>query len=165
MPVLAVPPGCYITIIDFKENEEMLYDYKNLLFISQGIKAHRVLQKIKNMLISRPIFKVKFSGTGKVGLISGGALHSIALNNENSVFVKLGNLVSLPTTARWELCTYGNELAVQNGGLHYQITGTGNILIEAISSREYIQQMQRETDVIGIRILKEYVPGANIIIP
>lgn len=163
--ILAVPPGCYVTIIDLEEHEDMLYDYKNLLFISQGIEVNKVIQKIRNMVISQSIFKVKLSGKGQVGLISGGALHAISLNKENPVYVKLGNLVSLPAKATWGLHTYGNELAVQNGGLHYEITGTGKIFVEAISSREYLKQMKCTTDNIGIRIIKEYIPGASIIIP
>jgi len=163
--ILALPEGCVLTIIKVND-ENVLYEYKNILCYSSGISIDSVKQKVKHMIITGSIFQARLRGSGTVVLMSSGELVDWTLDASTPVFVRFGNLVSLPSdNITCNIGTYGNEMAVQNGGFHYILKGQGKILIESLSSREYIELMKARKDSIFKRIVRHILPGGDIIIP
>ena len=163
--IIALPEGCVISILEVHD-ENVLYESKNILFYSKGISIETVCQPVKHVLFTGSIFRARLRGRGTVALMSSGELVDWSLDENTPMFVRYGNLVSLPAEKiSCDICTYGNEMAVQNGGLHFILKGQGKVLIESLSSSEYIELMQVRKDSILKRILRRYLPGGDILIP
>lgn len=58
----ALPPGYRVKTIQLDSKSDLLYDFRHLFFYSKGVTMQTRVLSMKNMLITRDIVKVKFSG-------------------------------------------------------------------------------------------------------
>jgi uncharacterized protein (AIM24 family) len=79
--ILSLNSNFFITIIDIREDNNLLYEFKNILFYSHGISLSHVFQPVKHMLTTKSIVKAKFEGEGKVGLMSSSPLIPIIVTS------------------------------------------------------------------------------------
>ncbi|MFU1793477.1 AIM24 family protein [Paenibacillus azoreducens] len=159
----ALPPGFAIKIVDLHENSDLLYDFRNIFFYSSGIEMHSRILRIKNMLITKDAVKMKFSGTGTIGLLTEGAVYETDLHPTEPLFVDAGSLVAYPENAKLDLTVYGNTLSSQHMNYHWKMTGTGTVLFHAGQKGKRLQQ-EMELDGIVKRILREVIPFGGVII-
>ncbi|MCJ8013970.1 AIM24 family protein [Paenibacillus sp. KQZ6P-2] len=159
----AVPPGFAIKTVELLEYSDLLYDFRNLFFYSSGIEMHTRILKIKNMLITQDAVKMKFTGTGTIGLLTEGAVYETELHPTEPVYVDAANLVAYPENAKLELTVYGNTLASQHMNYHWKMTGTGTVLYHAGMQAGRLQK-EMEQDGLLKRILREVIPFGGVII-
>ncbi len=161
--VLALPPGFYMKPINVEDKADFLFDIRNILFYSKGIQMKSVILKIRNMLVTRDVLKMKFFGTGSIGVLTKGPVHELKLMPEVPVFVDTGCLVAYPESAKVDLCVYGNHLASQHMNYQWELRGSGSVLLQTGKSD---REMERDTAEDGIvkRILREILPFGGVII-
>ncbi len=159
----AVPPGFAIKTVELEAHSDLLYDFRNLFFYSTGVEMHSRILKVKNMLITKDAVKMKFSGTGTIGLLTEGAVYETELHPSEPLYVDAGCLVAYPENAKLDLTVYGNTLASQHMNYHWKITGKGTVLFHAGQQSGRLQQ-EMNPDGLFKRILREVIPFGGIII-
>lgn len=161
--VAALPPGYSMKEVELTEESDLLYDFRHLFFYSDGVNMHTKIQKIKNMLITQDAVKMKFSGKGKIGLLTQGQVCQQELHPTAPLYVDAGSIIAYPENAKLELTVYGNNLASQHMNYHWKMTGQGSVLFQA--GREN-SRLERDLNDEGLfkRILKEVIPFGNVII-
>ncbi|MBE7681122.1 MULTISPECIES: AIM24 family protein [Paenibacillus] len=161
--VAALPPGFTMKEVELTEESDLLYDFRHLFFYSDGVNMHTKIQKIKNMLITQDAVKMKFSGKGKIGLLTQGQVCQQELHPTAPLYVDAGSIIAYPENAKLELTVYGNNLASQHMNYHWKMTGQGSVLFQA--GREN-SRLERDLNDEGLfkRILKEVIPFGNVII-
>ncbi|MBM6382874.1 MULTISPECIES: AIM24 family protein [Paenibacillus] len=161
--VAALPPGFTMKEVELTEESDLLYDFRHLFFYSDGVNMHTKIQKIKNMLITQDAVKMKFSGKGKIGLLTQGQVCQQELHPTAPLYVDAGSIIAYPENAKLELTVYGNNLASQHMNYHWKMTGQGSVLFQA--GREN-NRLERDLNDEGLfkRILKEVIPFGNVII-
>lgn len=163
--VAALPPGYKVKSIELDEHSDLLYDFRHLFFYSEGVSMQTRLLSVKNMLISRDLVKVKFSGKGFIGLLTEGTVCEAYLSPEEPLYVDAGSVIAYPENARLELTVYGNHLASQHMSYHWKMTGTGPVLFQAgRQSRQFERERDKEEDGFVKRILREVIPFGGVII-
>lgn len=158
---LALPPGFHLTSLPVGEHEDLLFEYRHVLYYSQDIQMQTVWQKAKRTLLTRELVKMKFSGIGTIGLLTSGPLLPVELHPDTPLFADAGSLVAFPENARMELAVYGNHLASQHMQYQWKLTGHGYALLQA---GRIDRQFEREFEQDGIvrRVLREVVPFGGI---
>jgi uncharacterized protein (AIM24 family) len=89
-----------------------------------------LVQKIKNILVTRDIIRMKFSGKGMLGILSMGPIQSIRLDTTTPLFVDSSSLFAYPHNASVDLTVYGNYLASQHMHYQWKLQGEGFALIQ-----------------------------------
>lgn len=161
--VVALPPGFTMKEVELTENSDLLYDFRHLFFYSDGVTMHTKIQKIKNMLITRDAVKMKFSGKGKIGLLTQGQVCQQELHPTAPLYVDAGSIIAYPENAHLELTVYGNNLASQHMNYHWKMTGHGSVLFQAGRENRRLEQDLNDEGLFK-RILKEVIPFGNVLI-
>lgn len=161
--VAALPPGFTMKEVELSENSDLLYDFRHLFFYSDGVTMHTKIQKIKNMLITRDAVKMKFSGKGKIGLLTQGQVCQQELHPTAPLYVDAGSIIAYPENAQLELTVYGNNLASQHINYHWKMTGHGSVLFQAGRENHRLEQDMNDEGLFK-RILKEVIPFGNVLI-
>ncbi|GAB2694735.1 AIM24 family protein [Paenibacillus thermoaerophilus] len=158
---LALPPGFHLTSLPVGECEDLLFEYRNVLYYTEGIGMKTVWQQAKRSLLTRELVKMKFDGTGTIGLLTSGPLVPIALDPQTPLFADAGSLVAFPENARVELAVYGNHLASQHMRYQWKLTGRGYALLQA---GRIDRRFEREFEQDGLlkRVLREVVPFGGV---
>ena len=161
--VAALPPGFTMKEVELTEESDLLYDFRHLFFYSDGVNMHTKIQKIKNMLITQDAVKMKFSGKGKIGLLTQGQVCQQELHPTAPLYVDAGSIIAYPENAKLELTVYGNNLASQHMNYHWKMTGQGSVLFQA--GREN-SRLERDLNDGGLlrRSLQDDIPFGNVII-
>jgi len=161
--VLSLPRGYYIKIIKIKGSDDMLYEYKNVLFFSHEIQMKSEIVPLESILTTGSIARLSFHGYGFIGIMSQGELIEKQIS-ENGVYVCCNNLVAFPRKVSLQPGVYGNGKASQSMPWHYLITNEKNvaasIIIESVCMSGSLQS-QESGDGILKRFIKEVVPGAQ----
>ncbi|SDX32262.1 AIM24 family protein [Paenibacillus sp. PDC88] len=159
--VCALPPGITMKRIDLEEHSDLLYDFRHLLFYSDGIEMQTRILKLKNMLITRDAIKMKFSGKGTIGILTQGQVCEQELHPTAPLYVDAGSIIAYPENAKLELTVYGNHLASQHMNYHWKMTGHGTVLFQA--GREN-QKLENDINDEGFfkRLMREMLPFGNV---
>lgn len=159
--VCALPPGITMKRIDLDEHSDLLYDFRHLLFYSDGIEMQTRILKLKNMLITRDAIKMKFSGKGTIGILTQGQVCEQELHPTAPLYVDAGSIIAYPENAKLELTVYGNHLASQHMNYHWKMTGHGTVLFQA--GREN-QKLENDINDEGFfkRLMREMLPFGNV---
>ncbi|MCM3127755.1 MULTISPECIES: AIM24 family protein [unclassified Paenibacillus] len=159
--VCALPPGITMKRIDLDEHSDLLYDFRHLLFYSDGIEMQTRILKLKNMLITRDAIKMKFSGKGTIGILTQGQVCEQELHPTAPLYVDAGSIIAYPENAKLELTVYGNHLASQHMNYHWKMTGHGTVLFQA--GREN-QKLEDDINDEGFfkRLMREMLPFGNV---
>ncbi|KAA9004788.1 AIM24 family protein [Paenibacillus spiritus] len=159
----ALPPGYRVKTIELTGEEDLLYDFRHLFYYSRGIEMQTRVLSMKNMLVTRDVVKVKFSGRGSIGLLTEGTVCEAVLDPDEPLYVDAGSVIAYPENARLELTVYGNHLASQHMSYHWKMTGRGSVLFQA---GRQSRRFERDNDDDGIirRFLREALPFGGVFI-
>ena len=161
--ILALPVGHQLKLVTIEDGDDLLFDIRSILFYGSGVSLKSVVLKIKNMLVTRDFMKMRFSGTGPVGILSRGPLYDMKLDPDIPVYVDLRSLVAYPENAKVDLCVYGNHLASQYMNYQWEIRGHGTVLLQTgTTDHELESEMSNESFLR--RVLRETIPFGGIFI-
>jgi len=161
--IVGLPPSFLLESVDIPEDSDLLFDFRHVLFYTEGLAMKSKVQKIKNVWITREWVRMKFTGPGRLGLITSGALATLQLDPERPLFVEAGSLVAYPENAKIKLSVYGNQLASQYMNVQWEITGRGPVLMQT-GFRDPQLEEQIHKDGIVRRTLRELLPFGGVYI-
>lgn len=161
--VLGVPAGYSFRAMELPEDSSLLFDIRYVLLYSEGMKLQSRFQKIKQAVVTQDWIRMKFSGGGTLGLLSCGPLCELTIDPSEPVYVDIGCLVAYPEEAKLQLCVYGNPLASQRMNYHWEITGSGKVLLQPSRPRLGLAD-PLQGDSLFKRILREALPFGGVII-
>lgn len=161
MAYIALPYGYSIESVPISGDSRLLFEFRHLLYFTDGIGMTSVVQSAKNAFVTRDFIRMRFSGEGSIGILSHGPLQAWELHPERPSFIDSRCLIAYPDNARLELCVYGNHLASQHMAYHWKITGTGSVLLQAAPTDSSFEE-QLGGDGIIKRTLRELLPFGNI---
>ncbi|THF73307.1 AIM24 family protein [Cohnella fermenti] len=161
--VLGLPVECSLTVVDIAEDSDLLFNFRHVLFYTDGLEMKSRIQKIRTAWITREWVRMRFSGPGKLGVVTAGAMASLPLSPDVPVFAEAGSLVAYPEKADVRLSVYGNTLASQHMGVQWQLTGRGPILIQCGGTDSGLRD-HLNGDGIVKRLLRELLPFGGVYI-
>ncbi|CAM4415049.1 uncharacterized protein (AIM24 family) [Paenibacillus endophyticus] len=161
--IIGLPAGCSLETVHIEEKSDLLFDFRHVIFFSDGMKLKSVIQKLKNAWITKEFVRMRFSGPGQLGLITAGDVKSIQLQPDRPLYVETGALVAYPENASIQLSVYGNKLASQHMNVQWEIRGSGPVLIQT-GSRDTELEEQLQNGGFIRRILREVLPFGGIYI-
>lgn len=161
--IIGLPPGCALETIEIPENSDLLFDYKHVLFFSDGMSFKSVVQKMKNIWITHELMKMRFSGPGTIGIMTKGDVKAIQLKPDCPLFVETNALVAYPENASIKLSVYGNKLASQHMQVQWEIVGSGPVLVQTGSTNTELEDQLQNGGLIR-RLLRELLPFGGIYI-
>lgn len=159
----ALPPGYRVKTLQLDGKSDLLYDFRHLFFYSKGVTMQTRVLNMKNMLITRDIVKVKFSGHGSIGILTEGTVCEAELHPSDPLYVDAGSMIAYPENARLELTVYGNHLASQHMSYHWKMTGHGPVLFQAGRQSRRFERDNNEDGIIK-RFLREALPFGGVFI-
>lgn len=162
--VAALPPGYRLKTVELEEHSDLLYDFRHLFYYMEGITMQTRILNMKNMLVTRDVVKVKFSGRGSIGLLTEGAVCEAALHPTEPLYVDAGSVIAYPENAHLELTVYGNHLASQHMNYHWKMTGSGPVLFQAGRQSRRLEREVNGEDGIVKRFLREALPFGGVFI-
>ncbi|MWC29785.1 AIM24 family protein [Paenibacillus sp. MMS18-CY102] len=161
--VLGLPAGCSLETVEIDAQSNLLFDFRHVMFFSDGMKLKSVVQRMKNAWITKELVRMRFSGPGSLGLITAGDLMTIQLQPDRPLFVEAGTLVAYPDTATIRLSVYGNQLASQHMNVQWELRGSGPVLIQTGSHDAELEAQLQNGGLIK-RILREVLPFGSVYI-
>ncbi|MFD2614234.1 AIM24 family protein [Paenibacillus gansuensis] len=161
--LLSLPAGCSLETVRLQEHSNLLFDFRHVMFFTEGLELHSKVQKIRNAWITREFVRMKFSGPGAVGVVTAGELASVELRRDVPLFVEAGALVAYPEDADIRLSVYGNQLASQHMSVQWQIRGTGPVLIQTGAADTVLADDLRKDGLVK-RLLRELLPFGSVYI-
>ncbi|WP_054956238.1 AIM24 family protein [Paenibacillus dakarensis] len=159
----ALPPGFSMREIQLKGQEDMLYDFKNVFFYTNGVNMQTRILKIRNMFITRDAVKMKFSGSGSIGILTQGPVCEAKLHPTEPLYVDASSIIAYPENANLELTVYGNNLASQHMNYHWKLTGEGFVLFQAGRQNQRLERDMNDDGIIK-RFLREVIPFGGVFI-
>lgn len=161
--IIGLPPGCSLATIDIGQDSDLLFDYRHVLYFTDGMQLKSVIQKMKNVWITRELVRMRFTGPGELGVITSGDIAVLQLNEEQPLFVNTGSLVAYPANASIQLAVYGNPLASQSMNVQWELYGNGPVLIQTgLHGKELEHPLQN--DGFFKRLLREVLPFGSVYI-
>jgi hypothetical protein len=159
----ALPPGFSLKMITLEDGSDLLYDFKHLFCYSSGIRMKTKVLSMKNMLFTRDAVKIKFAGSGQIGLLTQGVVCQEVLHPTEPLYIDARSVIAYPENASLELTVYGNNLASQHMNYHFKMTGKGTVLFQA---GEYNRRLAQDLDDEGVikRFLREALPFGGVFI-
>lgn len=161
--ILGLPAGCSLETIQITEKSDLLFDFRHIIFFSDGMTLKSVVQKMKNVWITKELVRMRFTGPGYLGIITTGDVKSIQLHPERPLYVETGALVAYPANASIQLSVYGNKLASQHMNVQWEIKGNGPVLIQTGSYDPELEEQLQNSSFIK-RILRELLPFGGVYI-
>jgi uncharacterized protein (AIM24 family) len=161
--VAALPPGYRVKTLQLDGKSDLLYDFRHLFFYSKGVTMQTRVLSMKNMLITRDIIKVKFSGPGSIGILTEGTVCEAELHPFDPLYIDAGSIIAYPENAQLELTVYGNHLASQHMSYHWKMTGHGPVLFQAGRQSRRFERDNQEDGIIK-RFLREVIPFGGVFI-
>ncbi|NEW09239.1 AIM24 family protein [Paenibacillus sp. SYP-B3998] len=161
--MMGVPEGYSMAVVPIGIDDDLLYEFRHVLFYTEGITFTSHLQSVKNTLITQDLVKMQFRGPGTLGLLTTGPLYQMELHSDNPLYVDTNCLIAYPKQASLRLCVYGNTMASQHMNYHWEMTGQGKVLLQPCKpDRKLDEHMQG--DSLFKRIIREVVPFGGIFI-
>ncbi|MFD2114681.1 AIM24 family protein [Paenibacillus yanchengensis] len=161
--VLGLPAGFSLEAIEVPEHSNLLFDFRHVVFFTDGMQFRSKILKLKTAWITRELVRIKFSGPGKLGIISVGDIVSMQLDPEIPLYIDASALVAYPDNAAIRLSVYGNSLASQSMNVQWEILGSGPVLIQTGSRDRQLETKLTEDGWIK-RILREVLPFGSVYI-
>ncbi|TNJ66776.1 AIM24 family protein [Paenibacillus hemerocallicola] len=159
--LLALPGGYSLHCLSLAGNEDLLFEFRHLLFYTEGIEMKSVMQSFKNMIATKDVMRMKFSGTGTIGIISAGPIREWKLDPAQASYIDTRSLIAYPQSSSIELSVYGNHLASQHMSFQWKMTGTGSALLQVGRPDARLEQFVSQ-DSLAKRLLREIVPFGGV---
>jgi uncharacterized protein (AIM24 family) len=161
--MLGVPEGYCVGTVPIGEEDDLLFEFKHVLFYTEGVRFQTHVQSVRNAVITRDLVKMQFQGPGTLGLLTAGPLYQTELNPDQPIYIDTSCLVAYPRHARIRLCVYGNTLASQNMNYHWEMSGNGPVLLQPCKPNKALDE-QMQNDSLIRRVLREVIPFGGIFI-
>jgi len=161
--LIGLPAGFVMESIDIPEDSHLLFDFRHVVFFTEGMTFRSKILKLKTAWITREFIRIKFSGPGKLGIITVGDIATMQLDPHIPLFVDTSALVAYPEDATISLSVYGNSLASQHMNVQWEIRGTGPVLIQT-GSRDRQLENRLSEDGWFKRLLREVLPFGSVYI-
>lgn len=161
--LIGLPPGFSLSVVDIEPGGDLLFDFRHVLFYTEGIAMRSRIQRFRSALITRDLVRMRFSGPGKLGVVTGGGMASLALHPDVPSFVEAGSLVAFPESAAVRLSVYGNPLASQHMRVQWELRGRGPALVQG-GTRDPGLAGRMSGDGLFKRLLRELLPFGSVYI-
>lgn len=161
--MMGLPEGYSLAVIPLEAEDDLLFEFRNVLFYSDGVTFTTHMQSVKNTLITQDLVKMQFYGPGTLGLLTTGPLYQMELNTEQPLFVDVSCLVAYPRQAKLRLCVYGNTLASQHMNYQWEITGHGHVLMQPCKPDPKLDEHMKSEGLLR-RIAREVLPFGGVFI-
>ncbi|MEI7028045.1 AIM24 family protein [Paenibacillus sp. y28] len=159
--LLGLPEGYSLGTIEIQEDDDLLFDYRHVLFYTDGMTFHMHVQAVRNALMTRDLVKMRFQGPGTLGLLTAGPLYPVQLNPEQPLFVDMNCLVAYSKHVSLTPCVYGNTLASQHMNYQWEIKGSGTVLLQPCKPDSRLDE-HMQNDSLLRRVLREVIPFGGI---
>jgi uncharacterized protein (AIM24 family) len=159
--LLGLPANYTLHTLQLEGEKDLLFDFRHLLFYTDGIHMKSVLQRFKNVMATKDIMRMKFYGEGMIGLISSGQVMEWELDPDIPSFIDSRSLIAYPSQATIDLSVYGNHLASQHMNYQWKMTGEGSVLLQVGRPDAQLEQFVGQ-DSLMKRLLREIVPFGGI---
>lgn len=159
--LLALPSGYSLQCIKLDASHDLLFEFRHLLFYTEGVRMKSVMQSFKNVIATKDVMRMKFHGDGMIGIMSSGPLYEWKLDPERPAYFDTRTLIAYPENAKIDLSVYGNHLASQHMNYQWKITGQGSALLQVGRPDEQLEQFVRQDGLVK-RLLREIVPFGGI---
>jgi uncharacterized protein (AIM24 family) len=90
-------------------------------------------------------------------------LYPIELDPEKPLYVDIQCLVAYPQHVSLTPCVYGNTLASQHMNYHWEIKGTGTVLLQPCKPDKRLDE-HMQNDSFMRRLLREVIPFGGVFI-
>ncbi|WP_282942543.1 AIM24 family protein [Paenibacillus sp. RC67] len=161
--MLGLPEGYSLGTVEIKENDNLLFEFRHVLFYTKEMKFRTQVQKVRNVMMTHDFVKMKFQGPGTLGLLTSGPLYPIQLDPEVPLYVDIQCLVAYPEHVSLTPCVYGNTLASQNMNYHWELKGSGTVLLQPCKPDKQLDE-QMQSDSLLRRVLRELIPFGGVFI-
>lgn len=161
--LLGLPTGFMLETLDIAEESHLLFDFRHVVFYSEGMSFQSKVLKLKTAWITKELIRIKFSGPGKLGILTAGDVATMQLHPEIPLFVDARALIAYPEDASISLSVYGNSLASQHMNVQWEMRGTGPVLIQTGSIDRQLENQLAEDSWIK-RLLREILPFGSVYI-
>ncbi|MBD0383620.1 AIM24 family protein [Paenibacillus sedimenti] len=161
--MLGMPDGYHMSVVSIEAQDDLLYEFRHVLFYTEGLSFTSHIQSVKNTLITKDLIKMQFQGPGKLGLLTAGPLYQMELHPEQPLYVDAGCLIAYPRHANLRLSVYGNTLASQHMNYQWEMTGTGRLLLQPCKPDRLLSE-HMQNDSLLRRIVREFLPFGNVFI-
>jgi uncharacterized protein (AIM24 family) len=161
--MLGLPEGYSLGTVDIKEDDDLLFEFRHVLFYTEDLSFRAQVQTVRNALMTRDLVKMKFKGPGTLGLLTAGPLYPIELNPEEPLYVDIQCLVAYPEHVSLTPCVYGNTLASQHMNYHWEIKGSGTVLLQPCKPDKLLDE-HMQSDSFMRRMLRELIPFGGVFI-
>jgi uncharacterized protein (AIM24 family) len=161
--MLGLPEGYCVGTVPIQADDDLLFEFRHVLFYTEGITFRSHVQTVRNAVITRDFVKMRFQGPGTLGLITAGPLYHAELHPTEPLFVDIGCLVAYPQKANIRLSVYGNTLASQHMNYHWELTGSGPVLLQPCKSDKALDE-QMQNDSLLRRVFRELIPFGGVFI-
>ncbi|UVI31408.1 AIM24 family protein [Paenibacillus spongiae] len=161
--ILGLPAGCMLETMNIAPDSNLLFDFRHVLFYSDGMMMKSRIQKIQTIWITHEWVRMRFSGPGSLGILSAGDLGILQLDPVKPLYVEKGSLIAYPEQAHVNLSVYGNQLASQHMQIQWELKGSGPVLIQTGSRDSQLEDQLQGGGLIK-RIFRELLPFGGIYI-
>ncbi|MDU0205889.1 AIM24 family protein [Paenibacillus sp. MAH-36] len=161
--MLGLPEGYSMSVVPIGDEDDLLYEFRHVLFYTSGVSFTSHLQNVKNTLITQDLVKMQFKGPGTLGLLTAGPLYQMALDPKQPLYVDIHCLIAYPRNAALRLCVYGNTLASQHMNYHWEMTGQGHVLLQPCKPDRKLDEHMKNDSLLR-RIAREVLPFGGIFI-
>ncbi|TDF97137.1 AIM24 family protein [Paenibacillus piri] len=161
--MLGLPEGYCLGTVDIQAEDDLLFEFRHVLFYTEGMSFRTHVQTVRNAIMTRDLIKMRFQGPGTLGLLTAGPIYPVELDPEQPLYVDVGCLVAYPQHVRLTPCVYGNALASQYMNYHWEIKGSGTVLLQPCKPDRQLDA-HMESDSMMRRILREVIPFGGIFI-
>ncbi|MEF3303952.1 AIM24 family protein [Paenibacillus sp. GYB003] len=159
--LVALPGGYTLHCLTLAGNENLLFEFRHLLFYTEGIEMKSVMQSFKHMIATKDVTRMKFSGEGTIGIMAAGPLGTWPLDPAVPSYIDTRSLIAYPQEASVDLSVYGNHLASQHMQFQWKMTGAGNALLQLGRPDSRLEQFVGQ-DSLMKRLLREIVPFGGV---
>ena len=163
MFVLGLPAGFSLETVDIPADSHLLFDFRHIAFYTEGMGLRSKILRMKTAWITRELVRMKFTGPGKIGVLTAGDIATVQLDPETPLFVSAAALIAYPEDASIRLSVYGNTLASQYMNVQWEIRGTGPVLIQTGSRDKQLEDKLAEDGWLK-RLLRELLPFGGVYI-
>lgn len=161
--VMGLPAGYSLVPVEVPEGGSLLFDFRHVAFLSDGMAFKSKVMRLKTAWITRELIRIQFHGPGTLGILSVGDLAVLQLDPETPLFVDKGALVAYPDNASIRLSVYGNSLASQHMNVQWELRGIGPVLIQT-GSRDSGLESRLGDEGWFKRLLREVLPFGSVYI-
>jgi len=161
--LLGMPAGFSLETIDIPQQSNLLFDFRHVVFYTDEMEYRSKVLKLKTAWITKELIRIKFSGPGKLGIITVGDIATMQLDPDIPLFVDTNALIAYPEDASIALSVYGNSLASQHMNVQWELRGRGPVLIETGSRDRQLEAKLSEDGWIK-RLLREVLPFGSVYI-